>query len=74
MAHIADKICSCEYCQMVDVIFGDPLLSAWEKKFIDSVAEQGWQRDYSPKQKAVIKKIYKTQRKKYLTKQDDIVC
>ncbi len=64
--HIIDKVCSCEYCQMIDVIFGDPKLNSWEKKFIDSVAEQGWQREYSPKQKAVIRKIYKTQRAKYV--------
>lgn len=66
MTHIADKICSCEYCQMIDVIFGDPKLNAWEKKFIDSVAYQGWEHDYSDKQKVVIKRIYRTQRKKYV--------
>lgn len=66
MSHIADKACSCEYCQKIDVIFGDPLLNSWEKRFIESVAEQGWHNeDYSPKQKAVIDKIYATQRKKY---------
>ena len=53
---------------MIDVMVGDPLLSIWEKKFIDSVIEQGWQIDYSEKQKAVIKKIYVKQRQKYLTK------
>lgn len=66
--HITDKVCSCEYCQMIDVIFGDPLLNKWEKEFIDSVSQQGWQRDYSLKQKVVIKKIFTTQRKRYLTK------
>jgi len=65
MNHIADKICSCEYCQMIDVIFGDPLLNKWEKDFIDSVASFGWHKDYSDKQKAVIKKIFVNQRQKY---------
>ncbi len=65
MKHIADKVCSCEYCQMIDVIFGDPLLNKWEKDFIESVMYYGWQKDYSDKQKAVIKKIYIKQRRKY---------
>lgn len=33
-------------------------MTPWEQNFIDSVSHQGWQRDYSPKQKAVIDKIY----------------
>lgn len=67
MLHIADKVCSCEYCQKIDVVFGDPLLGFWEKRFIESVTEQGWHnRDYSPKQKAVIDKIYAEQWKKYV--------
>ncbi len=65
MEHIADKICSCEYCLKLDIMFGDPLLPQWEKDFIDSVARQGWQRDYSPKQKAVINKVFKKQYKIY---------
>lgn len=66
VTHIADKICRCEYCLMIDVIYGDPLLSEWERNFIDSVARQGWHRDdYSEKQKAVIKRIFKRQRHKY---------
>ena len=65
--HIIAGVCSCEHCQMIDVIFGDPLLNAWEKEFIDSVARQGWLRDYSEKQKACIQKIYTTQRHKYVS-------
>lgn len=56
--HVPDKICSCHYCTLIDIVFGDPLLTPWEQKFISSVAWQGWERDYSPKQKAVIDKIY----------------
>jgi len=63
--HIADKVCSCECCQKIDVIFGDPLLNEWEKVFIDSVAKQGWQKEYSTRQKTVIDRIYKNQRNKY---------
>lgn len=55
--HITDQVCSCRYCTIIDIVFGDPFLTPWEKKFIDSVARQGWERDYSPKQKAVINKI-----------------
>lgn len=56
--HIAEKVCSCHYCSCIDIVFGDPLLTPWEQKFINSVARQGWERDYSPKQKKVIDKIY----------------
>lgn len=66
MEHLIDKICSCKYCQMIDVIFGDPLLNAWEKKFINSVAEQGWHKDYTPKQKVIIERIFKVQKKRYV--------
>lgn len=64
--HISDEVCSCEYCQMIDCIYGDPKLNKWERDFIDSAARQGWQRDYSPKQKAVIKKIFINQKRKYV--------
>ncbi len=50
---------------MIDCIFGDPEFNDWERNFIDSVARQGWQRDYSSKQKAVIKRIYVAQKNKY---------
>lgn len=65
MIHILDKVCSCEYCQMIDVIFGDPLLNKWERDFIESVVNFGWHKDYSEKQKSVIKKIFTNQRRKY---------
>lgn len=65
-SHIIDKICCCKHCQMIDVMFGDPLLNKWEKEFLESVARQGWQRDYSPKQKAVIEKTYAKQRRKWV--------
>ena len=63
--HIADEVCSCKYCQKIDVIFGDPLLNEWEKAFIDGVAKQGWHKEYSTRQKTVIDRIYKAQRNKY---------
>lgn len=65
MKHIADKVCSCDYCTMIDVMFGDPLLNAWERHFIASVASYGWRDDYSLKQKAVIQRLFHTQRRKY---------
>lgn len=52
---------------MIDCIFGDPKLNDWEKKFIDSVAKQGWHNDdYSSKQKVVIKRIFEAQKRKYI--------
>ena len=44
---------------MIDIMWGDPALNSWEKKFVESVARQGWQRDYSDKQKAKIKSIFR---------------
>ena len=64
--HITDKVCSCKFCTMLDVMFGDPKLNSWERDFINSVIFQGWEKDYSPKQKAVIEKTFLKQRKKWL--------
>lgn len=64
--HLTDSICNCEYCQMIDVMYGDPLLSKWERDFIESVASFGWRKDYTPKQKAVIKKTFAKQKHKYI--------
>ncbi len=58
MKHIADKICSCNYCLMLDCMFGDPQLNQWEKDFIESVCRYGWRADYTDKQKAVIEKTF----------------
>ena len=63
--HIADKLCSCRFCTMIDVMFGDPLLNEWEKKFIESVARQGWLYDYTPKQKTKLLKIFHRQWARY---------
>lgn len=65
MKHVIEKVCSCEYCQMIDVMWGDPRLNPWEAKFVASVARFGWRADYSDKQKACIKKIFKRQRLLY---------
>jgi len=43
---------------MIDIVFGDPLLSHWEWGFIESVCSYGWIADYTPKQKTVINRIY----------------
>ena len=65
MKHIIDKVCSCEYCHMLDTMFGDPLLNQWEKSFVKNVSRWGWRDDYTTKQKTVIRKIFKKQQKKY---------
>jgi len=64
--HLIDKTCSCKYCQMIDVMFGDPLLNRWEKDFVESVALFGWHADYTSKQKNVVKKLFEKQRRKYV--------
>jgi len=46
---------------MIDVMFGDPLLSPWEKSFVESVGRAGWFYEYTPKQKAILKRIYNRQ-------------
>jgi len=65
MEHLIDTICSCPYCTMLDVMFGDPLLNSWEWKFVESVTSFGWHFDYTPKQKAVIKRLFSQQGQRY---------
>ncbi len=65
MGHIIDSVCECEYCTMIDCMWGDPLLTDWEKSFVNSVARSGWYHDYTPKQKSKIKEIYIRARKRY---------
>ncbi len=65
MAHLIDKVCSCMHCLMIDIMWGDPLLTPWEYNFVKSVASFGWRNEYSPKQKAVIQKIFRKQRQIY---------
>lgn len=50
---------------MLDIMFGDPLLTNWEKRFIRDVAEKGWLFDYTEKQAAKIKEIFRRQKRKY---------
>lgn len=65
MSHIIDQVCDCEFCQMIDVMMGDPMLSRWEREFLDSVAQQGWHHNYSENQKAKVRQMYAQQRAKY---------
>jgi len=65
MKHVIDKACSCNYCTMIDVMWGDPKLNRWERRFVHSVARYGWISDYSNKQKACIEKIFNRQRRIY---------
>jgi len=68
MKHSVNTVCSCEYCQMIDVMWGDPALNLWESKFVASVARFGWLADYSEKQKACIVRIFRHQKKLYESK------
>lgn len=63
MEHLIDKACSCDICQKIDVMWGDPRLSKWETDFIDSVADFGWHNNYTEKQIAKINQIFKKQKK-----------
>lgn len=63
MNHLIDEVCNCTYCTKITIMHGDPLLNKWEKKFVESVSEQGWQGDYSKKQKAVIDKTFSKMRR-----------
>jgi len=65
MKHVINETCSCLYCTMIDIMSGDPELNKWAKEFVVSVAQQGWQKEYSEKQKAVIKKLFQEQKTKY---------
>ncbi len=59
MDHVIDKACSCEFCTMLNAMWGDPLLSDWETSFVDSVARWGWLYEYTPNQKAKIREVFK---------------
>lgn len=63
--HIIDKICSCKHCQMIDIMFGDPTLSPWESKFIESLCRYGWLTNYTPKQKTCLEKLFDKQIKRW---------
>lgn len=65
MKHLIDKACSCKYCTMIDIMWGDPALSKWGRGFIKSVARWGWEFNYSPAQKKKIIEVFKEQLKKY---------
>jgi len=51
---------------MIDAMFWDPFLNNWEHTFITDVAQWGWHSDYTPKQKAVIERLFEQQKSKYL--------
>jgi len=65
MEHVIDKICECEFCTMLDCMWGDPLLSKWESSFVNSVVRSGWHYEYTPKQKAKIKEVFDRARKRH---------
>lgn len=56
--HIIDEVCECEYCIMLDVMFGDPNMTKWERAFHKSMCEWGWRSEYTEKQKAKIKQTF----------------
>lgn len=65
MEHVNDKICECEYCTMLDCMWGDPLLTEWESSFVNSVVRSGWYYEYTPKQKSKIKEIFNRAQKRH---------
>jgi hypothetical protein len=67
MSHSQDTPCSCEHCQMLDVMWGDPLLNKWGREFVERVAEHGWYRNYSDKEKRKIEELFWQQRRKYVS-------
>jgi len=40
------------------MLIGDPLLSKWEKNFIESLSRYGWIADYTKKQVVCLNKIW----------------
>ncbi|MBA7667205.1 hypothetical protein ES703_75290 [subsurface metagenome] len=65
MEHINDGICECKHCTMLDCMWGDPKLTAWENSFVNSVVRSGWHYEYTPKQKAKIEEVFIRARKRY---------
>jgi len=56
--HVAELPCSCFYCQLIDIVFDDPLLNPWERRFIFHLSGWGWERDYTEKQKAKLVEVH----------------
>ncbi len=65
MEHLIKETCSCDYCKMIDIMFGDPLFNEWENEFLNSICRVGWYYNYSEKQKRTIVKLFNQQRRKY---------
>jgi len=40
-------------------MWGDPLLSQWEGRFINNVSQAGWLYEYTARQKTKIKEVFK---------------
>lgn len=57
--HITNKICRCENCQMIDCLWGDPLLNAWEADFVGNLSGYGWIANYTEKQIAKLRQIWR---------------
>ena len=57
--HKIDELCSCQNCTKIDCLIGDPLLNQWERTFIGSLSRYGWIADYTDKQVAKLKQIWR---------------
>lgn len=50
--------CNCTDCQMIDILWGDPLLNPWEKRFIDNLSHFGWHTNYTDKQQSKLSEVF----------------
>ena len=65
MDHDPERACSCEICQRLDVMYGDPKLTAWERRFVASVAEWGGRGWYTERQKVVVLEVFERARSRW---------
>lgn len=53
---------------MIDVLWGDPGLTRWEKSFVLCIARWGWHNEYSEAQKRKILQIFNKRKQAFLQK------
>lgn len=58
-SHLTNSVCTCKNCTIIDCLWGDPLLSSWEKSFIESLSRYGWIANYTDKQVAKLLQVWR---------------
>lgn len=57
-SHEIDSPCSCIDCQRIDILWGDPLMTPWERRFVDNLSRWGWEHNYTTNQRAKLEQVF----------------